>query len=146
MIVDNENVVQSEILFSHKERGNYEIKCMNVKYTELGENPTDWGKSGQEGQVPHCLSNRNPKFRSLVFCGFHGISVETGYPILGFYCCDKNSTTQCNMKRKSIYFRLLFQITVHHLKRSGQELKNRMYMKARTGAKAMEECCLLAGT
>lgn len=107
MIVDNENVVQSEILFSHKERENYEIKCMNVKYMELGENTTDWGKSGQEGEVPHNLSNRNPNLKSLVSCGVHGISVEMGYPIKVSIAVTKHRNPMQREEENN-----LFQVTV----------------------------------
>jgi hypothetical protein len=41
-------------------------------------------------------------------------------------------------------FSLLFHITVHHQRKSGQELNQNRNLEAGTNAEAMEEYCLLA--
>ena len=45
------------------------------------------------------------------------------------------------MERKGVIY---FQIIVHHLKKSGQELRQGWNLETGTDAKAMEGCCLLA--
>jgi hypothetical protein len=62
----------------------------------------------------------------------------------GVLLLQQNMVTKKQVGEKRVYFGLHFHITVHHQRKSGQELRQGSKLDAGADAEAIMGCCFLA--